>query len=861
MRKLLFVILFLFATNAFPTHNRAGEITYRQVGPLTYEITIVTYTYSLSPADRPELEVQWGDGTTSIVQRIEKIQLPNYYQRNTYKGTHTYPGPGTYEIVMEDPNRNEGVLNIPGSVNVPFAIKTILQINPTEGQNNTPILLNPPIDKAAVGRVFIHNPAAYDPDVDSLSYQLTVCLGENGEPIPGYTLPPASHDFYVNPITGDLVWNTPTIPGKYNVAMLIEEWRNGVKIGKIVRDMQIEVYESDNHEPSIDSIPDFCVVAGDTVEVVIDAYDQDNDIITVTGNGGPFYLDTALSLEVLEQVPGHTRVRFKWITKCDYVRKQPYEVVIKASDNSDDLELTNTRTFNIKVVAPAPQNLQLVPGNNSIALSWEPCACTNAKGYYIFRRKGGYPYTHGACETGIPAYTGYEKIGEVQGWGNTGFIDDNGGEYLEQGYLYCYRVDAYFKDSAESYISDEACTELIRGIPIITNVSVINTDENNGKIYLAWSKPVEYDTVNAPGPYKYLIYRSDDMHGLNFTLIDSMADLNDTIYVDSLLDTKNKQYSYKIEFYNDQPGNRFLIGQPEIASSVYLVTTALDNEIVLKWNYNVPWLNDSTVIYKRNSSGVFDSIGLAYGNVFVDTSLKNGTEYCYKVKTVGHYSIENIANPLYNESQVKCDIPVDTVKPCTPHLSVASHCDDEFNLLTWETDDTCKGDITGYNIYYTPFINGEPDLIANVGANVNSYSHFPSVSMAGCYTVTAVDSVGNESAPSVRVCVDSCSYYELPNVFTPNGDGTNDLFKPGPYKFVDHIDLKVYNRWGTLVYETTDPDINWDGRLMDAERKVSPGVYYYVCDVYEYRLTGIVPRTITGFVHIFYGKDEKNINP
>ncbi|MCK7540653.1 MAG: hypothetical protein MZV63_62060 [Marinilabiliales bacterium] len=45
------------------------------------------------------------------------------------------------------------------------------------------MLLNPPYDKAALGQVFIHNPAAFDPDGDSLSYKLTVCTKEDGKPI------------------------------------------------------------------------------------------------------------------------------------------------------------------------------------------------------------------------------------------------------------------------------------------------------------------------------------------------------------------------------------------------------------------------------------------------------------------------------------------------------------------------------------------------------------------------------------------------------------------------------------------------------------------------------------------------------
>jgi hypothetical protein len=165
------------------THNRAGEITYVQLSDLTFEITITTFTYTLSFADRDQLEVEWGDNTKSIAPRVDILLLPNFYKRNIYKVTHTYPGPGIYRIVVQDPNRNFGVQNIPNSVNVVFSISTILTVNPSMGYNSTPVLLNPPYDKAALGYVFIHNPAAYDPDGDSLSYQLTVCTRDDGKPI------------------------------------------------------------------------------------------------------------------------------------------------------------------------------------------------------------------------------------------------------------------------------------------------------------------------------------------------------------------------------------------------------------------------------------------------------------------------------------------------------------------------------------------------------------------------------------------------------------------------------------------------------------------------------------------------------
>src|SRR4030042_5681570 len=103
------ILLCVFLYPVFATHNRAGEITLTQVSDYTYEIIIATFTYTLSAADRSELEVQWGDNTTSIAPRFYKVTLPNFYYHNKYRALHTFPGPGTYTIVVQDPNRNLGV--------------------------------------------------------------------------------------------------------------------------------------------------------------------------------------------------------------------------------------------------------------------------------------------------------------------------------------------------------------------------------------------------------------------------------------------------------------------------------------------------------------------------------------------------------------------------------------------------------------------------------------------------------------------------------------------------------------------------------------------------------------------------------
>ena len=95
-----------------------------------------------------------------------------------------------------------------------------------------------------------------------MSYKLAVCLGDNGVPIKDYIFPAASDSIYVDPLTGDLIWQNPVELGKYNVAIAIEEWRDGIKIGEIIRDMQIEVHPTDNYPPEIERIDDICVEKG-----------------------------------------------------------------------------------------------------------------------------------------------------------------------------------------------------------------------------------------------------------------------------------------------------------------------------------------------------------------------------------------------------------------------------------------------------------------------------------------------------------------------------------------------------------------------------------------------------------------------
>ncbi|HEX3010361.1 MAG TPA: gliding motility-associated C-terminal domain-containing protein [Bacteroidales bacterium] len=868
MKRAILAIFFLVsAITLKATHNRAGEITYRQISQYEFEFTITTFTYTLSAADRDALEIQWGDNSYSIAPRVQKDELPDFYRKNTYVVKHTFPGPGTYEIVMQDPNRNYGVVNIPNSVNVIFSVKTTMVINPVLGTNNTPVLLNYPIDKAAVHKTFIHNPAAFDIDGDSLSYKLTVCTKENGQPIENYSFPETDRPgtkIYVDSITGDLVWDAPKDSGIFNIAMNIEEWRNGIKINNIIRDMQVEVHDSKNNPPENPPLKNICIVAGDSIVLSLTSIDKDNDKVTQTATGGPFAVKSSpATFKNIVSDKGVATSVFRWLTDCSHVRKQPYTVVLKAEDNNAGLKLVDLDNFNIHIMAPAPENLKARPSNNAIMIKWSKSICPNAAGYMVYRSTSSVPNVTDSCVGGIRAGSGYELIKTLSGRSDTTFTDNNQGTGLHLGINYCYRVVAFFADGALSYPSDEACSTLIPGNPSLLQASVTKVDDVNGEVYVSWAKPVKLDTIPALGPYEYIVYRSNNLSGNNFAPIKTYqtANLLDTFIVDGGLNTKVYPYVYKVELYNNASGNRFLIGNAEVASTMYPDLLPQDNQVQIKFARNVPWLNERYVIYRQNKATLaFDSVGTTDTELYVDQNLANNVEVCYRVKSYGFRELNGARFSNINWSHVNCTTPIDTTKPCAPTLNVNSICDSSVNVITWNNPNlTCANDVVSYKLYYKNQINSDMQMLAEINdPNVTTFRHVSKETLAACYQITAIDSFGNESIPSTMLCIDNCIGYDLPNVFTPNNDGQNDIFKSyNPNTYVKKVNMKIFNRWGKLVFKTENADINWDGRDIDTKNFVPTGIYYYICDVFEPRLTGVEARTITGFIHLYYDEGAK----
>jgi gliding motility-associated-like protein len=119
--------------------------------------------------------------------------------------------------------------------------------------------------------------------------------------------------------------------------------------------------------------------------------------------------------------------------------------------------------------------------------------------------------------------------------------------------------------------------------------------------------------------------------------------------------------------------------------------------------------------------------------------------------------------------------------------------------------------------------NGNPAVtwLWSTGATTSSIT----VVHPGIYAVTATE---KDCSTTDQVVVNKDCYTDIPNAFTPNGDGENDYFYPRQLlaKGVTGFTMTVFNRWGQKVFETANPDgRGWDGKFNEKEQPM--GVYIY----------------------------------
>jgi len=168
--------------------------------------------------------------------------------------------------------------------------------------------------------------------------------------------------------------------------------------------------------------------------------------------------------------------------------------------------------------------------------------------------------------------------------------------------------------------------------------------------------------------------------------------------------------------------------------------------------------------------------------------------------------------------------------------------------MKFETADTILTDFTiqdTVNSDYTftwsgdvaPNANGVPATLYEFGA-------------PGIYSFTlSVVEKSTSKTYTVTRNFDIRDIIRVPNVFTPNFDGVNDLFIVNS-NGLRTLEISVFSRSGTLVYESKAPIIVWDGRNQ-AGKIVSQGVYYYILTTDDPAI-----EAMKGFIHVFYDDED-----
>lgn len=264
-------------------------------------------------------------------------------------------------------------------------------------------------------------------------------------------------------------------------------------------------------------------------------------------------------------------------------------------------------------------------------------------------------------------------------------------------------------------------------------------------------------------------------------------------------------------------------------------------EVEVNKNTAVEWKAGNEVVSELLSPQIYDP----------PTSNTN-----YVLRVYDKFGCQNSSTVTYNSIVTKADFSIDNQEGEAP-------------LIVTFTNNSENGVPGAYEWFFFRDLDEikresetNPGPIDSIEVVVFDDSPIYTYEYSGTYMVKLV-SKNSDCTDTVYLkdyIIADTSFVVAPNVFTPNGDGTNDQFV---VKFwsMESIKIDIFNRWGKRVhhwesgnvrgFEGTWTESVWDGRGMGG-RYASPGVYYYVVD--GTGRDGRQRRT-KGFVHLFRGKE------
>jgi gliding motility-associated-like protein len=109
--------------------------------------------------------------------------------------------------------------------------------------------------------------------------------------------------------------------------------------------------------------------------------------------------------------------------------------------------------------------------------------------------------------------------------------------------------------------------------------------------------------------------------------------------------------------------------------------------------------------------------------------------------------------------------------------------------------------------------------------STGSLGNTVNISQSNLYILNVKDTNNCKGADSIYVLFKNCINLQMPNAFTPNADRTNDVFKPYVPAPVTDFQMRIWNKWGVLLFESYDYRKGWNGTYKGIAQAMDTYVY------------------------------------
>ena len=370
MKRILtsIIALFLVVSSSYATHLMGGQISATYLSTDTsgshyfLELDIYRDTLGIPMSINQYVEIYELD-TTGVYNliSIDSISLGasgSVASMSSVYGVEIYhfadsiifPSNGYYMIKWTHCCRNAAILNMSSPLNEDMTFLTYVNVDNTN-PNSSPTYLAPPVIYLPANTVWQYNPIPFDMDGDSLVWGISTPMSGSSI-VSGYEFlsdtilySNSNGIFTMDSLTGQITWS-PKMLGNFVASFVIQEYRNGVLVGAMSRDMQfVVVSDSANAVPSISYLqapsinnlgyPYVKIMPGQNYNLSLLASDADiNDVVTMKVYGEPLEIVNPATFTTNFTGNGNEiSGTFSWNPNIDQVRSQPYTVVFRATDN------------------------------------------------------------------------------------------------------------------------------------------------------------------------------------------------------------------------------------------------------------------------------------------------------------------------------------------------------------------------------------------------------------------------------------------------------------------------------------------------------------------------------------------------